>query len=130
MSRHLILLKSEAERERAAQYVALAPDGTRIEFKAAKRSLPQNALMWSLLSDLAHQLTWYGQKLTADDWKLMFLDGLGREVRVVPNLDGDGFVNLGRRSSDLSKDEMSQMIELIRKVGAENNVRFIDDDAA
>jgi hypothetical protein len=129
MSRHLILLKSEAERDRAMQYVALAPDGTRIEFKAAKRSLPQNALMWSLLSDLAHQITWYGQKLTADDWKLMFLDGLGREVRVVPNLDGDGFVNLGRRSSDLSRDEMSQMIELIRKVGAENNVRFIDDDA-
>lgn len=130
MSRHLILLKSEAERDRAMQYVALAPDGTRIEFKAAKRSLLQNDLMWSMLTDIARELPWHGTKLTPDDWKLLFLDALKREVRMAPNLDGNGWVNLGRSSSDLSKDEMSQLIELIKEFGARHDVKFIDDDAA
>jgi hypothetical protein len=128
MSRHLILLKSEAERERAAQYVALAPDGTRIEFKTSKRSLPQNDLMWSMLTDIARELPWHGTKLTPDDWKLLFLDALKREIRMAPNLDGNGWVNLGRSSSDLTTDEMSQLIELIKEFGARHGVRFIDDE--
>jgi hypothetical protein len=65
-------------------------------------------------------------KLTADDYKLVFLDALKRELRVVPNLDGTGFVNLGRSSSDLTKQEMGDLLELIREFGARHNVRFID----
>ena len=126
MSRHQLVLRSSIERARAAHYVARAPFGTRIEFKAAKRTIPQNDLMWSHLSDIARDLPWHGVKLTADDWKLIFLDALKREIRVVPNLDGNGFVNLGRRSSDLSKDEMSQLIELIKEFGARHGVTFID----
>ena len=106
--------------------MALAPGGTRVEIKAAKRSLPQNDFMWSMLSDIARELPWHGIKLTPNDWKLVFLDALKREVRMVPNLDGNGFVNLGRSSSDLSKDEMSQMIELLREFGARHGVMFID----
>jgi hypothetical protein len=126
MSRHLLILQSSAERARAANYVAKAPAGTRVEFKAPKRSLPQNDMMWSMLSDIARQLPWHGIRLAADDWKLIFLEALKREVRMVPNLDGNGFVNLGRSSSDLSKDEMSQLIELIKEFGARHGVTFID----
>ena len=129
MSRHLILLNSESERDRAAQYVALAPDGTRVEFKSTKRSLPQNDLMWSMLTDVSRTLPWHGKKLTPNDWKLLFLDALKREVRIAPSLGGDGWVNLGRSSSDLSKDEMSQLIELIKEFGARHDVKFIDDAA-
>jgi hypothetical protein len=126
MSRALITLNSAADRARAAQWVAKAPTGTRIEFKATKRSLPQNDFMWSMLTDLARQLPWHGVKLTADDYKLVFLDALKRELRVVPNLDGTGFVNLGRSSSDLTKQEMGDLLELIREFGARHSVRFID----
>jgi hypothetical protein len=126
MSRHLLILQSSAERARATNYVAKAPAGTRVEFKAPKRSLPQNDMMWSMLSDIARQLPWHGIRLAADDWKLIFLEALKREVRMVPNLDGNGFVNLGRSSSDLSKDEMSQLIELIKEFGARHGVTFID----
>jgi hypothetical protein len=69
--------------------------------------------MWSMLTDIARELPWHGIKLKPDDWKLVFLDALKRETRMVPNLDGNGFVNLGRSSSDLSKSEMSDLIELI-----------------
>ena len=129
MSRHTLILRGAADRAMAVQYVFAAPDGTRVDFKAAKRSLPQNDLMWSLLTSIARKLPWHGEKLTPNDWKLLFLDALQREVRIVPNLDGTGRVNL-RRSSDLSKDEMSQLIELIREFGARHGVKFIDERAA
>jgi len=124
MSRALIILASKRDRERAIRWVDDAPPMTRIEFKATKRTLPQNDRMWAMLTDIASQLKWHGVKLTPDDWKLIFLDALKREVRMVPNIDGNGFVNLGRSSSDLSKDEMSDLIELMQEFGARHGVVF------
>lgn len=126
MSRALIVCYSQADRRKAADWCIKAPTGTRIEFKAARRSLDQNSRMWAMLTDVATQLPWHGIKLTPDDWKLIFLDGLDREVRMVPNLNGNGFVSLGRSSSDLSKDEMSDLMTLIEAFGAERGVVFHD----
>lgn len=124
MARYLITIDSAADRERAARVLAKAPAGTRVEFKAAKRSLPQNSMLWSMLSDIAEQVAWHGQRLRPDDFKLIFLDALKRELRVVPNLDGNGFVNLGRSSSDLSKAEMGDLLDLVSAWGAEHGVVF------
>lgn len=124
MGRALIVLNSAADRAKATDWVCRAPRGSRVEFKAAKRSLPQNDRMWAMLTDVATQLKWHGATLHADDWKLIFLDGLKRELRIVPNMDGTGFVNLGRSSSDLSKAEMTDLIELIFAFGAKHGVVF------
>src|SRR5579883_1408244 len=105
MSRAVVVIRSDMERRRVARWAAQAPYGTIVEFKASKRSLSQNAKFWALLSDVASQLVWHGQKLSTEDWRLIFLDALTREARVVPNIDGTGFVAL-RRSSDLTKEEM------------------------
>jgi hypothetical protein len=126
MSRYQVLLTSTAARERVASLAAKAPSGTRVEFKAIKRTTPQNDRMWAMLTDVAMQLPWHGVKLRPDDWKLIFLDALKRELRMVPNIDGTGFVNLGRSSSDLSKQEMSDLIELIHEFGARHGVVFHD----
>ena len=69
-------------------------------------------------------MPWHGLRLTLDDWKLIFLDALKREVRMVPNIDGNGFVSLGRSSSDLSKEEMGDLLELIYAFGARHDVVF------
>lgn len=106
--------------------LAAAPDGARVEIKAAKRSLPQNDRMWAHLTDVAQQLPWHGKRLRPDDWKLLFLDALKRETEALPNLDGTGFVNIGRSSSDLSKSEMADLITLIEEFGARNGVTFHD----
>ncbi len=129
MGRALITIRSNADRMRAVSWTQKAPYGTRVEFKATKRSIPQNDRMWAMLTDVARQLEWHGIKLTPDDWKLVFLDALKREVRMVPNIDGNGFVNLGRSSSDLSKQEMTDLIELIFEFGARHGVQFQDDEA-
>jgi hypothetical protein len=100
MTRAVLVLSSPDVRQKAAHWVGKLPPGTRVEFKAPKRSLPQN--------------------------DLIFLDALKREVRMVPNLDGNGFVSLGRSSSDLSKAEMTDLIDLIGMFGANHGVTFHD----
>lgn len=132
MSRATIILNSDRERQRVATWAQNVPAGTRVEFKEVKRSLPQNSIMWALLTEIARQLPWHGIRLSPDDWKLIFLDALKREVRMVPNIDGNGLVNLGRSSSDLSKNEMTDLIEIIYAFGAKHGVGFQDgrEDAA
>ncbi len=124
MSRALVILATRAERERAARWCMTAPVNTRVEFKEAKRTTDQNARMWAMLTDVAQQLPWHGQRLSADDWKLIFLSGLNQEMRLVPNINGNGFVNLGRSSSDLSKAEMGELMDLIEAFGAQHGVNF------
>jgi hypothetical protein len=130
MSRYLLTIRSNADRARALQLVTAAPAGARVEVKSAKRSLPQNDLMWAALTDIARQLPWHGHKLTPDCWKLLFLDALKREGQLVPNIDGTGFVNIGTSSSDLTKEEMSGMIDLIHEFGTRHGVTFHDNARA
>lgn len=126
MSRALVTIRSAADRSRIAHWASKVPEGTRVEFKQTKRSVPQNDRMWAALTDVARQLEWHGQRLSPDDWKLIFLDALKREVRMVPAMDGKGFVNLGRSSSDLSKEEMADLIDLITEFGVRHGVEFGD----
>lgn len=126
MGRALITLHQDSDRQKAVRWAMVAPQGTRLEFKKPKRTIPQNDKMWSMLTDVAEQLPWHGVKLTPDDYKLLFLDALNRELRMVPNIDGTGFVNLGRSSSDLSKEEMSDLFEIIHAFGAKHGVKFND----
>jgi len=129
MSRATVILNSQAARDKASSWALSAPFGTRVEFKAPKRTPPQNDRMWAMLTDIAQQVPWHGIRLTPDDWKLIFLDALKREVRLVPNIDGNGLVNLSRSSSDLSKGEFSDLMELIAAFGARHEVKFGDEKA-
>lgn len=122
-----IVLTSEERRVEAAKWISGAPPGTRVVFKGPKRTLPQNDRMWAMLSDVSTQLRWHGQHLTANDWKLVFLDALDKETRTCPDIYGIGRVNLGRSSSDLSKDEMNQLMELMAAFGSQHGVKFHDD---
>lgn len=130
MSRYLVTLNSDRDRLRATQIITAAPAGSRMEIKAAKRSIPQNDRMWAMLTEVARQLPWHGQRLRPDDWKLIFLDALKREARTVPNIDGTGFVDIARSSSDLSKSEFTDLIELMFEFGARHGVKFQDDQVA
>ena len=130
MTRALLILSTERERRKAIDWVSKAPDGTRLEFKAPRRTLPQNDRMWAMLTDVAQQKEHCGRRYTADQWKILFMHACGREVQFVPSLDGSTFIPWGQSSSDISKAEMSELIEFIFSWGAENGVRFHDDAEA
>jgi hypothetical protein len=105
--------------------------GWRVEVKEPQRTLPQNDLMWAALTDVSEQHRHNGIELAPSDWRLVFLDAYWRmkkaDLRLVPNLDGTGFVPLsGRSTSDLTVGEMSEFIDLIHATGAEWGVEFHD----
>lgn len=130
MSRATLILNTHDARFRAIDWIKKAPFGTQVEFKTSKRSLPQNARLHAMLGEVAVQLKWHGLWLTVDDWKLIFMAGLKQELRLVPNLDGTGFVDLGRKTSKLTKQECTDLIEMVFKFGAEHGVTFQDDRKA
>jgi len=123
MSRYEFVIH-KGNRETLAQKLLALPTGWRLVFQEPKRTLVQNDRFWSMLTALSVQLKWHGQRLTPDDWKLVMLAGLNQELRLVPNIHGNGFVQLGRSSSKLSKAEMSELMELITAFAAQHGVEL------
>lgn len=131
MSRAVLILGSKAMRDKAAAWIANAPVNTRIEFREPKRSLPQNDRMWAMLTDITKQRPFHnGVKMTADLWKAVFMQALGSEMTMLPTLHGDGFFPIGHRSSELSKAEMTDLIDLMHAWGAAHEIVFHDDARA
>jgi len=125
MAQATIRLVDEAARRKAVQWVWGSEADTSVTFASPdKRTLKQNAAMWSALTDIAEQVPWHGQRLTPDDWKLLFLADMARGARMLPALDGRGFVNLNTSSSALRVREFANLLDAIHKFAAENGVVF------
>lgn len=132
-SRAILTLISDHIRAKAIDWIRRAPPGTRVEFKGPRRTLDQNSLMWAMLTDVASQKEHAGRRYNTDQWKALFLHACGREVQFLPSLDGSTFIPWGQSSSDLSTQEMSDLIDFISAWGAENGVVFSqpgEEDAA
>jgi hypothetical protein len=123
MSRAIVQIKCKADRNLIERWANNVPEGTTVEFRAPRRSIDQNALMWSLLGQISKQVDWYGQKLSSEDWKDVLTASL-RRTRVVPGIDAGTFVPLGMRTSQMTKEEISDLLELIYAFGAERGVKF------
>ena len=130
MGRALLVLWNDAMKAKAIDWIRRAPRDTRVEFKGPQRTTEQSDKMWACLTDISQQTDWCGLKLSPDDWKVLFMNALNSEMRLVPNLDKTGYVNLGNRSSQLSKAEMSDLIEIIYKFAAERGIKLYEPEAA
>jgi hypothetical protein len=123
MGRALVIIRSNGDRERIIGWVRQAPWGTRVEFKAAQRTTPQNSKMWACLTDIAHQKG----RFSTEGWKVRFMKACGIEVQLVPDLDDETeLIPWGYHSSNLSKGEMSDLIEFMMAWGAENGIVWHD----
>ena len=124
MTRRKFMLVHDTARANAADYVLNAPEGYCVEVKPATRTLKQNAKLWTMLGDLASQIEWHGQSLTAENWKDMCTAALKRQ-QVVPGIDG-GFVVLGTSTRRMTKPEMGELIEFMYAFGAQHGVQWSD----
>jgi hypothetical protein len=115
---------SNRNRDLLKRWIDRAPDGFRVEIAEPKRTDAQNRLLWPLLTALATQVKWHGLTLSPEDWKDIMTAALKREARMVPNIDGNGFVSLGMRTSTMTKAEFGELIELIYAFGAQHGVTF------
>ena len=94
-----------------------------------KRSLDQNAMFHSILSQIARQAEHAGAKWSVDDWKRLTLDLWNRErgaafANVVPALDKNGIVQLGLSSRSLTKPEASEYTEFLMAWAAQNGIEI------
>jgi ABC-type Fe3+ transport system substrate-binding protein len=125
---YTITLLSKEKRDKAFEALRRAPEGYRVTFEEPKRSDEQNRRLWAMLSDVASQVEYYGEKMPPESWKDLFTAAMKKELKVVPSLDGKGIVQIGLRTSKMSKAELTDLMELIAAYGAAHDVTFHDKD--
>lgn len=136
MSRAVITLNWPGDYQKAHAWIEKCPVGSRLEFSPPQRTVPQNKRMWAMLTDIASQVKaetmvrgkWMRTRRNTEWWKLFFLASLGleREQARDPS-DHSTLVSFDRTSSsDLGKDEFSDLIELMFAFGARTGVEWSD----
>ena len=123
--KHIFVFSHQQARDMAAHVCRNAPLGYVCTIQEPTRSLEQNAKLWALLTDVSHQVDWYGQKLTQEEWKDVFSASLKKQ-KVVLGIDG-GFVVCGQRTSKMGKKEFGDLIELIYAFGVTHDVQWSDE---
>lgn len=118
-----IRLVGPRQREYAHRAVEQAPDGYVVRIGAETRRDAQNRKMWPLLEDIRRQVPGM-EEYTKDDIKLRFLNALGVEMRFLPALEGQGAFPIGLKSSTLTVEQFSGLLELIQEYGSRHGVRW------
>lgn len=121
--KRILTLTGEAAKKAACREILAAPEGYVVTIAEKTRSLEQNAKLWPMLQDIEKQCNWHGLKLKAEEWKDLLSAGLVQS-KVVPNMEGNGFVILGQRTSKMTKSQFAALIELLYAFGAERGVKW------
>lgn len=123
MEKQVFQLSHVVARRNAARAVMSAPEDFMVRIEPRTRSLEQNAMLHALFGEAAKNATWHGRKLTAEQWKVLFISGhaiaTGRGADMVPGLEGE-FVNIRESSARMSVARMTSLIEYINAWMAEN----------
>jgi len=126
MTGHTVILWSPQARTQAHRLIDATPLDAVVTVKPPKRTLDQNAKMHAMLTDISLA----GPDLGAgailqppDDWKCAFMRGLQYEMRTAIGIDGEPF-DIGYRSSRMTKEQMSDMIELMYNFGAKYDIQW------
>lgn len=123
-----VILSTPARKDGAKRLIDLAPQGAVLNIRPPSRTGEQNALMWSLLSDVSRAKP-DGRTHTPDVWKALFMQACGHAVQFEVGLDGRPFP-LGFRSSRMTKEQMTDLIEFILQYCAEKGIRVDMQEAA
>lgn len=85
----------------------------------------------AMIGEVADQAKHLGAKWDDEDWKRLLLDRFARETgravgKVIPNLSGDGVVEVGILSRRFSKRTANEFIEWLHAWGDENGIEYSD----
>lgn len=100
-----------------------------LEIKTANRSCQQNAKYHAMIDEIAQQAQHLGSKWDSESWKRLLVDQFlkdnGQKTGVViPNLAGDGIVQLGMQTRDFTKEQASEFVEWLFAWGAEHGITY------
>ena len=130
MERQLFTLTNRQERHRVALLVNNLPLGSRVEVKGESRTDRQNRAIHGLIGQIMKQRPVHrGIEMTMEAYKAVFMHGLGRELDMIPSLDGRSMVPLGLSTSALTVGEFNQLVEFTLAWCAQEGltIRHFDD---
>lgn len=128
--RRFVLVHQQA-RDRAAQAVTEAPEGFEVVIKPQTRTSAENALLHTLIAQIAAQLEWAGARRDAEIWKRLLVAAWcrvrGEPLEILPAVDGHGVDIVPARTSKLSKSDAADLISYIESWGTEAGVKWSVD---
>lgn len=135
MDRQVFQFHHDAARRNAAQFCMVAPEGWLARFDAPNKSRDQEEKYHAMIGDIARQVDLIGERRNRDDAKRLLIDAFARVMaasgtplrqssRIIPSLDGSGFVQLGIQSRKFLVREASEFIEYLYAFGTEHDVAW------
>ena len=100
-----------------------------LEIKEANKSREQEEKYHAMIGEIAKQAQHLGAKWDAESWKRLLVDQFCRENDikigvVIPNLSGDGIVQLGFQTRKFTKEQASEFVEWLNAWGAEHGITY------
>lgn len=100
-----------------------------LEIKAPSKSREQEEKYHAMIAEISKQAQHMGSSWDAESWKRLLVDQFCRENdiktgAVIPNLTGDGIVQLGFQTKKFTKEEASEFVEWLYAWGTEHGVEF------
>lgn len=129
MPKHTVRLIGDTQRAYAKRLIDGADAGFVMTLAPETRRETQNRKLWPMLADIQRQVPDM-RPYSADDIKLRFLNALGSELRFLPTLEKEGVFPVGLRSSELTVQQFSALVELLYAFGAKHDVRWSERAAA
>lgn len=120
-----VRIVGDTQRAFAKRLIDEAPLGWVMKLGAETRRDAQNRKLWPMLQDIQRQVPDMAA-YALDDIKLRFLNALGTELRFLPVLEGQGSFPVGGRSSTLTVEQFSGLVELLYAFGAKHGVCWSD----
>ena len=124
--RKYFILTHDTARANAKKAITESPDGYAVEIKPITRSLAQNAKLHALITDIAKTLDWAGARRDVETWKRLltaaWLRARGEPIEMLPALDGHGVDIVFRKTSELTVNEMIELIEYIQAWAVDKNI--------
>lgn len=103
-----------------------------IEIKDAEKSRDQEEKYHAMIGEIAKQASHLGSKWDAESWKRLLVDQYCKDngikgASVLPNLSGDGIVQLGFQTRKFSKEQASEFVEWLYSWASTNGVELKDE---
>jgi hypothetical protein len=99
-----------------------------LEIKATDKTREQELKYHAMIDEIAKQASHMGAKWSSEDWKRLLVDQFCKENGiktgvVIPNLSGDGIVQLGLQTRKFTKEQASDFVEFLYAWGAEHGIK-------
>lgn len=100
-----------------------------LEIKQVNKSRDQEEKYHAMIGEIAKQAQHLGAKWDAESWKRLLVDQFCRENDiktgvVIPNLSGDGIVQLGFQTRKFTKEQASEFVEWLNAWGAKHGITY------